>query len=594
MTHKTLTTLLAIVAMTGFSMQAQAETRFNGTIDTAWTNAANWSAGVPTAILQARLQAAKTADIDSVAVAGGLNFRGSGTPGASIINVNAGGSLTSDGSDFSGNNRVGSSGDATLNINDGGSANFSGTGIFEVGESGGGDTGYVNVYTGGVLTVSQEAQLGVDGSTLGSLLVDGGTAVFSNVLAVGQAATSTGSVTMTSGSMTFEGTRLEMTDNTSAVATFNMTGGTITHTGEEMQVGRDGLATFTQSGGEITAKGIYVGHLKTATGSMIMTGGTNVLSGALTLGNQGDGTSSASGSLNMSGGSMVVGTLEVGASVGTTGIMTMSGVDTYLKASTLRLGDAGVDASSSITVNDGEFQIHAILSDSNNTQENLHLAGGVLKLRHISGATGFSNAVDLIDAGVITWTNGAVGSAASLRNAELATMSWTNGMGTILYADTRTNNTHYYYMWAEADQPVPTFSDWTDDYGMTNSNTYADDYDGDLLDNLAEYALGGNPTNGFVEGGILPAFETLDDGSTNWFYYVYNRHTDYVDRSLAYDVLNVDNLVSGTWTNDYELAVGISAPFTGSLGDEFESVTNRISMEGQSAEFTQLEIMISE
>ncbi|MBI9021280.1 MAG: hypothetical protein JEZ10_08525, partial [Verrucomicrobia bacterium] len=56
----------AMVLAAAFS--GQAETRFNGTVDTDWHNAANWSAGVPTSTLQARLQSQKTADINSPAV----------------------------------------------------------------------------------------------------------------------------------------------------------------------------------------------------------------------------------------------------------------------------------------------------------------------------------------------------------------------------------------------------------------------------------------------------------------------------------------------------------------------------------------------
>lgn len=139
----------------------------------------------------------------------------------------------------------------------------------------------------------------------------------------------------------------------------------------------------------------------------------------------------------------------------------------------------------------------------------------------------------------------------------------------------------------------PTFSDWATIYGLSGGNEALDaNPDGDSFDNLAEYGLGGNPTNANDVG--LTAIGTELDSGTNWFTYVYNRRTDYVDRSLSYDVVNKDDLVIGPWTNDYELAIGVSSPFVASLGDEFESVTNRISMEGQSQEFTQLEITINE
>lgn len=576
---------LAIIA--GFVIQANAiETRFN--TGGSWTNAANWSEGVPTINDLARLQNPVVAEIDSVEVIGGLNFRGDVNLGESIININNGGSLTSDGTQFTGNNRIGSDGDATLNINNGGSAFFSGTGIFEVGESGAGDTGYVNVYTGGTLTVSQETQLGVDSASVGNLLIDGGSATFNNILAVGQSAGSTGVVTLVSGDLTLNGSRIEMTDNSSAVAYLNIFGGTLTHNSEDIQVGRDGsIAVLTQTGGEINASGILVGHLTGSTGSMIMSGGTNVLSGSLTLGNQDDaGLGAASGSLDMSGGSMIVSSLLVGNEAGTTGTLTLSGTDTYLKASTLRLGTVGVSATSTINVDGGMFQVHAIQSDANSAEESIHLNGGVLKLRHIDGATGFDDAVALIDAGVLTWGKGALGTLASTFDPADATMSWTNGSGIVLYADTNTNNTHYYYMWAEAEMPVPTFSDWSTDFGMTSNNTYADDFDGDFLSNLAEYALGSNPTDAADAGAVSAV-----NGEN--FLYIYNRRTDAVDRGLTYEMQNADLLTSGTWTNEY-VEVGTSAPFTDALGDEFETVTNSISMSGKDMGFAKLKITISE
>lgn len=603
---RTTTTLLAIVAMAGLALQTQAaQYRFNGAADTAWTNSANWqdydstgTPGPPGTNDNARFQSNKTADLDSfTAKIGGLNFRGNSNLGGCVINVNSGGSLISDADgDFAGDNRIGTvTGDATLNVNSGGYASMAGSQVLEVGQANGA-SGIVNVNTGGTFVAIQKADFGDASTCNGILNVNGGSVIASNDFNIGASAGATGTVTFTSGTMTFDpGATLRLTDNNTAVGQFNMTGGTLDHTNVELQVGRDGLATFTQSGGVINTKGIYIGHLTGGNGTMNMSGGTNTLTHAITLGNQDDnGKGAAMGTLNMSGGWMTCGTLEVAAEVGTVGSMTLSGVDTYLKTSHLRLGDVGVTATSSVMVEDGEFQIHKITSDSDPATESIHLSGGVLKLRHISGATGYSNALDLVDAGVITWTNGALGTLASTRDTELATLTWTNGLGTVLYADTRTNNTHYYYMWAEAEQPVPTFSDWTSDFGMTTNDAYADDYDGDDLDNLSEYALGGNPTNGIVESGILPVSDTALDGGTNWFTYVYNRRTDYVDRGLTYDVENRADLIAGNWTNDYELATGVSAPFTGSLGDEFESVTNRISMEGQSAEFTQLEITISE
>ena len=136
------------------------------------------------------------------------------------------------------------------------------------------------------------------------------------------------------------------------------------------------------------------------------------------------------------------------------------------------------------------------------------------------------------------------------------------------------------------------YDTWIDAYNVGGATAYTNNPDGDSMDNLMEYGLGGNPTNA-NDVGILPVTEVVE-GAADWFYYIYNRRPDAVDRSLTYDVLNNLALVDGTWTNEYQLEIGVSAPFIGSLGDEFESVTNRISMTGKTNEFTKLEITISE
>lgn len=140
----------------------------------------------------------------------------------------------------------------------------------------------------------------------------------------------------------------------------------------------------------------------------------------------------------------------VAAEVGTTGTLNLSGSNTYLQASTLKLGDVGVSATSTITASDGEFQIHEIVSDADSATESFHLNGAVLKLRKINSATGYDDAVALIAPGVLTWTNAPAGTGRDPADAHLF---WTNDVDSVLMVDT--NGTHYNYMWAEAHVPVP-------------------------------------------------------------------------------------------------------------------------------------------
>lgn len=424
------------------AVQVQAiESRF--TSAGSWTNAANWNNGVPGASDLARLQNAVAADLDSVAIIGGLNFRGDTNLGASIINVNNGGSLTSDGTQFNGINRIGSDGDATLNINNGGSAHFSGTAAFEVGENSG-DSGFVNVNSGGALTVSQVTRLGADAACVGHVTVDGGTAMFNADVAIGYSANATGRITLNSGTMTVAGGQIRMADSAAtSVGFFDMTGGTLEHGGSDILVARKGTATFTQSGGTLNGRGVVAGNMAGGNGTLNISGGDNVLSGAITLGR----VDGATGVLSMSGGTMTTTALLVGNEAGSDGTFTLSGKDAYLKAETLSLGVAAAAVSSSIHVEDGLLQFHAIVADGNSANESFLLEGGVLQMRHLT-TPGIVDDMDaLIAAGVFTWTQSALDSLAATYDSGNATRSWTNGDGVTLYADE--SGTNYTFMWTE-------------------------------------------------------------------------------------------------------------------------------------------------
>jgi hypothetical protein len=91
------------------------------------------------------------------------------------------------------------------------------------------------------------------------------------------------------------------------------------------------------------------------------------------------------------------------------------------------------------------------------------------------------------------------------------------------------------------------------------------DYDGDGVPNLGEYALGGNPTN-TAEKGEIPSF-TFADGVFN---YVHPQRSD--DDSLVYIVETSTNLVSGIWTN-----AGYAISGTNVTGATFDYVTNAVS-----------------
>ncbi len=132
--------------------------------------------------------------------------------------------------------------------------------------------------------------------------------------------------------------------------------------------------------------------------------------------------------------------------------------------------------------------------------------------------------------------------------------------------------------------PESLYSDWTALYPTLGSATnHLDNPDDDALNNLGEYALGGNLTNG-ADIGYVPEAVVTADGGTNYFEYIYAKRNDSGARGLIYSLELTTNLVSNVWTNGTVDVVGI-----GTLDAEFDSVTNRVpTVAGQ--EFIRLRI----
>ena len=172
--------------------------------------------------------------------------------------------------------------------------------------------------------------------------------------------------------------------------------------------------------------------------------------------------------------------------------------------------------------------------------------------------------------------------------------SWTNS---ILYggfnssgseADTGTLNRQIERFYVAAGTamvvtPSP-YESWLADYQLTGTNALADaNPDGDALSNLEEYGLGGNPTNG-AYAGYAPIVGTMSEGGTNYFSYAHVMLTN-LNSGISYIVETRDDLMSGSWTNSGILQT------VGPFDSTFNVVTNRISMEGQSAGFMRLRIV---
>jgi hypothetical protein len=114
--------------------------------------------------------------------------------------------------------------------------------------------------------------------------------------------------------------------------------------------------------------------------------------------------------------------------------------------------------------------------------------------------------------------------------------------------------------WGAAE--IPKYTRWASGWGV-NIGSETNDYDSDELNNLCEYALGGNPTNGTVDPAVLP--ELIKTGSG--FDYVYVQRND--DPALVYTVKAATNLFSPSWTN---IAGGVISTNAGA--GSFDTVTD--------------------
>ncbi len=133
--------------------------------------------------------------------------------------------------------------------------------------------------------------------------------------------------------------------------------------------------------------------------------------------------------------------------------------------------------------------------------------------------------------------------------------------------------------------PSGTFADWAAPYALNAAVTnYQNDADGDGLNNLVEYALGGNPVNGARAANALPGFRPA---GTNGIEYVYQRRRNAAAHKLNYTVERCNGLSAASWNTNGCTETG-SAP----VNSDFESVTNRITGSTNNAGFVRLQISV--
>ena len=124
---------------------------------------------------------------------------------------------------------------------------------------------------------------------------------------------------------------------------------------------------------------------------------------------------------------------------------------------------------------------------------------------------------------------------------------------------------------------------WIGSYPSAGAETNrTDNPDGDSLNNLYEWGLGGDPTNS-ADIGHVPTYGIVESGGTNWLEYVYAKFNNAGALGLAYYLELNPDLISGTWTNSNYSITG-----AGVLDGEFNAVTNVVPTDIEDVQFLRL------
>jgi hypothetical protein len=136
--------------------------------------------------------------------------------------------------------------------------------------------------------------------------------------------------------------------------------------------------------------------------------------------------------------------------------------------------------------------------------------------------------------------------------------------------------------------PASLYAAWVAGYPSLGAATnLTDNLDGDSLDNLYEYAQGGDPTDP-NDTGIGPDLAIVDVGGTNYFSCTYYRRSDAGARGLVYDAeIDDDLILPPSWTNAGNQVVDGSF-FNGNYN--YRSVTNLVPSAGKDTQFFQLTV----
>jgi hypothetical protein len=131
------------------------------------------------------------------------------------------------------------------------------------------------------------------------------------------------------------------------------------------------------------------------------------------------------------------------------------------------------------------------------------------------------------------------------------------------------------------------YEGWQEGYGLSGADAdMTADPDGDGINNLAEYAIGGNPTNAADSGTGFPHL-MKPNATSGSILFVYPRRNDASGRDLVYSLQFSTNITASVpvWTNGTYQETG-----TAPLDSEFDAVTNQIPTDQMDFQYFRLRV----
>lgn len=239
------------------------------------------------------------------------------------------------------------------------------------------------------------------------------------------------------------------------------------------------------------------------------------------------------------------------------------------------------DASFRLRFDGTQFQIQFTDGNGKN-QAGAAFAGHTLSNLHVRmvvdldqrGAAGSYKLYYTLDGGgeMAVVEDGILAAAFAVDQLRYAVQTTNGGTGWQLGDVVLTDNLVFSKLTLSADDtPASLLGDWLAGYpGLGGKTNLVDNPDADIANNLAEYAFGGDPTNG-TDIGYWPTSSLVEAGASNYIEYVYARRTDAEARGLSYTLQNTGDLVGGSWTN-----TGFEFVGEGAVDAGFDAVTNRL------------------